>query len=123
EKSLNAEISSSFATEKFSAKAKMNYFYMMDYIIGKPKPGIPAMNVTADGIKVYEQLAHASLLNSSLGMDYAPFDFWTFSAAVSYRYGQGAKNTVLPLIQPLNYSFKIRYEKTGFFAEASLEGS
>lgn len=123
EKSLNAEISSSFTTEKFSAKAKMNYFYMMDYIIGKPKPGIPAMNVTADGIKVYEQLAHASLLNSSLGMDYAPFDFWTFSAAVSYRYGQGAKNTVLPLIQPLNYSFKIRYEKTGFFAEASLEGS
>lgn len=123
EKSLNAELSTTYTTDRFKAKAKINYFYMMDYIIGKPRPGVPTMNITADGIKVYEQLSHASLLNTSLSMEYNPFDYWTFSGDVSYRYGQGSRNTVLPLIQPFSYLMKIRYEQDSYFGEISLSGN
>lgn len=123
EKSLNFNYSTMYKIEKFSAKVKVNYFYIMDYIIGKPKLGIPPMNISANGIKIYEQLGQASVFNTSLSMDYAPFEDWTLSADASYRYGQGENNTVLPLIQPFSYRFKIKYLKNNFFAEASIEGS
>jgi iron complex outermembrane receptor protein len=123
EKSLNFNISTMYKIEKFSAKAKVNYFYVMDYIIGKPKLDIPPMNIFANGIKIYEQLNHASIFNTSLTMDFNPFMDWTFSADASYRYGQGENNTVLPLIQPFSYRFKVKYENKSFFAEASIEGS
>lgn len=123
EKSLNIELATTFKTDKFKAKAKVNYFYMMDYIIGKPSPGIPPMNMTANGIKIYEQLPNASILNTSSGIEYKPVAHWIFSADASYRYGQGAENTVLPLIQPFSYILKVRYEQDSFFGEISATGS
>lgn len=123
EKSINFDFSSSYEIQNFSAKIKANYFYILDYIIGKPRLGIPPMNITANGIKVYEQLNHASILNTSLGMNYSPFLDWNFSADFSYRYGQGAKNTILPLIQPFTYKLSGSFEKHGFFTEISVEGS
>lgn len=123
EKSITVELSSAYNTNKFTANAEINYFYIMDYIIGKPKPDIPAMNFTANGIKIYEQLGYASIFNANLGMEYTPFGHWTFSADAFFRYGQGAEKTVLPLIQPFNYQFKAKYEIDDFFAEASLQGS
>jgi iron complex outermembrane receptor protein len=123
EKSLNFNISTTYNHKNFTAKARANYFYIMDFIIGKPKLGLPPMNVNANGIKVYQQLNHASVFNASLGMSYNPFVDWTFSADASYRYGQGANNTILPLIQPFSYRFKVKYEKNNYFAEASIEGS
>src|SRR5699024_721406 len=65
EKSINFDISSTYQTQDFSAEIKANYFYILDYIIGKPRLGIPPMNILANGIKVYEQLNHASILNTS----------------------------------------------------------
>lgn len=123
EKSLNVNLSSTFESEKWMVKAKVNYFYIMDYIVGKPREGVPPMNITANGIKVYEQLNHASIFNSSLGIIYRPFFDWTFSANASFRYGQGSENTVLPLIQPFSYEVKARYGKQSYFAEIGLEGS
>lgn len=123
EKSLNAEFSTTYTIDRFKTKAKVNHFYMMDYIIGKPRPGVPPMNITANGIKVYEQLPNASILNTSLSMEYKPFEHWVFSANASYRYGQGAKKTVLPLIQPFSYLMKARYERDSYFGEISLAGS
>lgn len=123
EKSLNAEFASTYVIEKLTVKAKANYFYILDYIIGKPHPNLWPMNMTAYGIKIYEQLDYASIFNASLGTNFRPFDYWSLSADASYRYGQGAENTVLPLIQPLSYTLGIKYSKDSFFAEASLDGS
>lgn len=123
EKAWNMEFSSTYTADAFKAKAKVNYFYMMDYIVGKPREGVPSMNITANGIKVYEQLSHASILNASLGMEYDALEHWVFSADASYRYGQGAENTILPSIQPFNYIVKTRYGQDSFFGELSLSGS
>jgi len=123
EQSLNIDASSSFKKEKFTIKGKVNYFHLMNYIIAKPRTGMPSMNITAAGIKVYEQLKHASIFNASLGMDYFPIDALTLSGHASYRYGQGAGEVVLPLIQPFSYKLKAKYEYDSFFAEISVVGS
>lgn len=123
EKSLNFNVSSSYKKGSFSTEVKANYFYIMDYIIGKPRPGIPSMSANADGVKVYEQLNNASIFNASLKLDYSPFIHWKFSTKASYRYGQGSEHTALPLIQPFSYKIKARYHINKFFAEASLNGS
>ncbi|MBX2932565.1 MAG: hypothetical protein KF781_11530 [Chitinophagaceae bacterium] len=123
EQSINVTFSSTYNINKFTAIAKINYFYMIDYIIGKPKNGIPPMNITANGIKIYEQLNSASIINTSVQFKYKPFDYWTFITDMSYRYGQGAENTILPLIQPFNYRLEAKFEKKSFFIDASLNGS
>lgn len=123
EKALNTDFSVTYKNEKFTAKAKVNYFYIIDYIVGKIREDVPPMNITASGIKVYEQLNYAHLFNSSLSMNYNFIENWSLSGDASYRYGQGAKNTVLPLIQPFSYKIRLRYEQNSFYAEASIEGS
>lgn len=123
EKSFNINTSAGYSVDKFSVKASVNYFYILDYIIGKPKAGIPPMTPLANGIKVYAQFSYASLFNSSLTMKYNLSEHWKFSADASYRYGQGAEHTVLPLIQPFIYKLSARYDINHFFAEATVKGS
>lgn len=123
EKSIDFSLSSQWEQRRFTAKAQINYFHLMDYIVGKPKEGYPSMNITADGIKVYEQLNYARMFNSGLDVTYFMADYWTLTADASYRYGQGGEGTRLPLIQPFSYGAKLRYEKNDFFGEASIEGS
>lgn len=123
EQALNTDLSVTYEREKFTAKAKVNYFYMMDYMVGKIRENVPSMNITANGIKVYEQLNNAHLFNSSLSLNYNFIEHWNLGGDASYRYGQGAKNTVLPLIQPFSYKIRVRYEQNSFYAETSVEGS
>ncbi len=123
EKSFNIELSSTYESEKFTAAAKVNYFHFLDYIIGKPRPGILPMNMTAEGIKIYEHLPQASILNTSLSMEYQPIQSISIAANASYRYGQGVDGTILPLIQPFQYNLATRYNQTSFFLELSIDGS
>lgn len=123
EKSLNVDGSLTFSTGKIKIKPAFNYFYIMDYIIGKPKEGFAPMNLMATGIKVYEQLSHAHIFNASISADYQPLTHWTFGVNASYRYGQGAKNTILPLIQPFTTRAKVKYENNGYEGEISVEAS
>lgn len=123
EKSLDVSFSSQWEQQKFKIGAQVNYFYMIDYIIGKPKEGYPSMNITADGVKAYEQLRDAQLVNAVFDFTYFMSDRWALITDASYRYGQGAEGTRLPLIQPFSFGAKIRYEQNNFFAEAGMEGS
>lgn len=123
EKALDLSWNTAYHHTYFKVNAKLHYFYIMDYIVGKPQEGIPPMNMTASGIKVYESLNHASLFNAGLDAQYFIDPYWTLYADASYRYGQGEKNTRLPQIQPLNFRGKISYEKNDFYGEISMETS
>ncbi len=123
EKSFNLEATTGYTTEKISVRWKANYFYMMDYIIGKPQEGYFPMYITANGVKVYEQLEYAHIFNTAMNVSYNILKSLLFQADASYRYGQGAQETILPLIQPFGYSAKLKYHKNSFFAEAGVEGS
>lgn len=123
EKSLDAGLTSTFISSNMKAKIDAHYFHISDYIIGKPVPGIPPMNMLADGIKIYEQLNFATIISTGLDLDYYLTENWVLSADASYRYGQGGEGTRLPLIQPFNYGLKLKLDKDRFSAEMSTRGS
>lgn len=122
EKSVDLGIGSTYESTYFTAGLKASYFHLTDYIIGKPQPDIPPMNVTASGIKVYQQLANADIFNLGLDLDYYWRPDFVFSARASYRYGQGSANTRLPLIQPFNYEVKLQYDHGNFLADIAFKG-
>src|SRR5699024_5294679 len=70
-----------------------------------------------------EQLSYATILNTELKADYKISRHWNARTTLSYRYGQGADKTILPLIQPLAYDIKLRYHTQQFFIEAEMEGN
>lgn len=123
EETINFNAAATFETAKVSVKGKVTCFYITDYIIPKKNEGISPMSMGANGVKIYEQLNHASILNAGMNLDYKMFTNWIFSANASYRYGEGTGNTILPLMQPFVYKMNLRFARKSYFAEASVEGS
>ncbi len=123
ERSLSIDASTTYKNKGLTMRWKANWFRIMDYIIGMPREGYYPMNITASGVKVYEQLAHADLFNTGLEAEYTLTQRWALRANGSYRYGEGEGGAVLPLIQPFTYSVSLRYEKDKFSAEANVNGS
>ncbi|HMR81919.1 MAG TPA: hypothetical protein PKE30_02270 [Niabella sp.] len=122
ERSLELNAVSSFTSKKFSIKAQADLFRISGYIIGKPNPDFSPMTIGANGVKVYEQLSHATILNVSLLADYQLAEEIMLSGKTAYRHGKsGVLN--LPLIQPLSYSTTLQYQRNKFIAEASIEGA
>lgn len=123
EGSFSAEFSSTYKHGKLMLEWTASYFHIIDYIIGKLQPDLFPMNITASGVKVYEQLPYATLFNTGLGAEYRFNQPWLFFGSASYRYGEGSDGTRLPLIQPLQGRTGLRYGKKKYVAEASVEGS
>lgn len=123
ESSFSTEFSSTYKHGKLQLEWTAAYFHIVDYIVGKPKPGLLPMNITAAGVKVYEQIPYATLLNTGLGAEYSISQIWQLFGDASYRYGQGSDGTRLPLIQPLQLRTRLRYVKKQYVAEASVVSS
>lgn len=123
EGAISMDISSTYERGRVRMKWNATYFHIIDYIIGKPRPDLIPMNMAANGVKVFEQLRSAALLNTNLSMEYHFNEPWHLFADVSYRHGQGQGDIRLPLIQPFQYRTRLRYEKERFFAEASVLGN
>lgn len=123
ERALSAEWKMTFRNDRLRMEWSANYFNLFDYIIGKIEPGAFPMNMTATGTKVYRQLPNAHLFNTGFSARAGLGGPWTARAEASYRHGQGAEATRLPLIQPLQYGAGLEFDRKGFHAEAGVEGS
>lgn len=123
EKSVSLNGSMSYNRAPFSVKLSANGFYIRDYIIGIPQAGLSVMTIGAAGIKIYEQLKHAYLLNASLDLNYQLSDRWLWSNKWSYRKGHGYKTGDLPLMQPFTYNAGLAYAVKTFSAEVSVNGA
>lgn len=123
EHSFSAELASTYKHGKLQLEASAILFHLMDYIVGRPEPGLLPMNINAAGVKVYGQIPSATLLNTGLSAEYHFSETWQLLGDASYRYGQGSDGTRLPLIQPLQGRTRLRYEKKRYAAEATVLGS
>lgn len=123
ESSFSAELSSTYKHGKLRLEWTAAYFHIVDYIIGKPRAGLLPMNITAAGVKVYEQLPYATLLNTGLSAEYRFSQTWQLFGDASYRYGQASDGTRLPLIQPLQLRTRLRFERKQYAAEATVLSS
>lgn len=123
EKSVSLNGAAAYGKAAFSAKLSASFFHLRDYIIGRPAEGLSVMTIGAAGVKIYEQLPHANLFNTSLDANYQVTSRWLWSSRLSYRRGAGAGIRNLPLIQPFGYSSGITYTGKSFSAEAAVNGA
>lgn len=123
EKSLNLSVSAQYKSPKFNAKWSGSYFRIYDFIIGKPDENLIPMTIGANGIKVYEALKYANIYNTDFEINYDFIEYWSLSGVLSYRFGEDFNKSELPLIQPFNYRFSLKFAKNKWSAEADIEGS
>lgn len=122
EKSLSLSTSGMYVIAPVSIKLSGAYFFMTDYIIGRPNSSYSSMTIGANGVKVYEQLKYAQLLNLNLSVDYRFYKGFKWSSKLGYKRGVGEKNINLPMIQPFNYSSGLAYSYQAFTAMAEVVG-
>ncbi len=122
EKSLEFSGSSSYGYGSGMVKAQLSYFKLHDYIVGKPQSSLSPMTIGANGIKRYEQLSSAEILNANVSVDHSLSQWLRVTAKAQYRFGT-TDGLNLPQIQPFSYGFAVKYEKNSFSAETSLEGA
>ena len=70
EKAIEANASIGYEKGLVRVKAETNAFFFQDYIIGRPDSRLSPMTIGAAGVKVYQNLKHAQIVNASLMADF-----------------------------------------------------
>lgn len=123
EASREINLSVSYKRPLFELTAAGNYFHISDYIIGKINPELSPMTLGGAGVKVYENLAHAQLMNVSLKGNYSISPSLTLSGNISYHYGKDNDGNNLPLISPISYRSALNYFKKQYSASININGA
>ncbi|WP_310992449.1 TonB-dependent receptor plug domain-containing protein [Aequorivita marina] len=123
ESSADATISVTYKKPIFEITAAANYFYVVDYIIGKVDNSLSTMTIGADGVKIYTNLAHAELFNTSISGRYSISNAFKLTADLSYHRGIDDKGDNLPLISPISYNAALDFYKNQYSASLSVAGA
>ncbi|NGY36064.1 TonB-dependent receptor [Flavobacterium sp. XN-5] len=123
EKSAEANVSLSYATNKKSARISASYFHISDYIVGKPDATLSPMTIGGSGVKIYTALDYGTIFNSDLNLEYAISSQLKWNGQLVYSYGKDNKKENLPFISPLRYSTALNYKTQHFSSEISVQGN
>jgi iron complex outermembrane receptor protein len=123
ESSLETGVETSWSRTPFTVKTNVSYFYFTNYIIGRPDSDLSSMTVGAAGVKVYENLLHASMLNTGVSLKYLFPEYFTLSGRILYSRGRRERNGNLPLIPPVSYESSLSFAKDRFVAEVAVSGA
>lgn len=120
--SYETNASAGFKNKKLSVQAKVNYFYIQNYIIGRILSLGSPMNYQSVGVKGYTSLDRATLFNFSLNTEYTILQNLHWKGTLTYARGLDDNKKNLPFIRPLSYqtSLHFSYKKFGFLT--SLNG-
>ncbi|MBR1548411.1 MAG: hypothetical protein IJ637_06775 [Prevotella sp.] len=120
---LNGAVSVSLADNHLSLGIDANLFLFSNYIIGQQEPRLSAMTIGAEGVKVYGNIAHATIANASLSALWRIGQQWRWSGKASYGYGRDADGDQLPLISPVSWQSDWIYQHKRFQAQATVKGN
>lgn len=120
--SYEGNASVGFKNKKVNLQAKVNYFYIENYIIGKILSVGSPMNYQSVGVKGYTSLAYATLFNFSLHTSYAILENLHWKGTITYARGKDNKGKNLPFIRPLSYQTSLHYQYQKFGFQSSLNG-
>lgn len=108
ESALELNGSMSWADSKVNLKAEADAFFFHNYIIGLPDDRLSAMTIGAAGVKVYQNLSHAKIVNFSFLANWNILDFLRWENIVSYIYGVESNGIYLPMMAPVTYKSAFR---------------
>lgn len=120
--SYETNASAGFKNEKMSIEAKINYFYIQNYIIGKILSLGSPMNYQSVGVKAYTSLDHATLFNMSLNGSYSILPELHWRGTLTYARGRDDKGKNLPFIRPLSYLSSLHFNHHNFGVQTSVNG-
>lgn len=120
EGAVEANVSLAWNTEKLSVKGEADAFFFHDYIIGRPDTRLSAMTLGAAGVKIYQNMSYAQIVNASLTADYRPVKWLEWSNRIAYGYGKESRGERLPLIAPLSYLGSLRVRWSNIDAEGGV---
>ncbi|MBR4710101.1 MAG: hypothetical protein IKP30_08380 [Bacteroidaceae bacterium] len=101
-----------------------NLFLFSNYIIGEVEKRLSPMTIGAEGVKVYNNISHATIANTSLTASYQKSGFDVLGT-LSYAIGRDADGDPMPLIAPLGYTVRLGYhfKRLGLGLRADLKGN
>ena len=110
-----------FPSFNFSLDA--NAFFFSNYIIGQFENRLSPMTVDAEGVKVYGNLSHATIVNTAFNADWKLFPWLTWSTRLSYAAGRDDQSDPLPLISPFSYTSSLTFAYKHFQGKAEVRGN
>ena len=120
EKAIEVNASFAWKSQVMAVKAEANAFFFQDYIIGRPDTRLSAMTIGAAGVKIYQNLRYARIVNTMFSADIKPFSWLLWENRLSYSYGSESTHARLPLIAPLSYLGSLKFAWHNFEAEGGV---
>ena len=120
---LNGSYKLSIFDSQFSIALDANAFFFSNYIIGQFETRLSPMTVDAEGVKVYGNLRHATIVNTSFSTEWKIFSWLNWNTRLSYAIGQDDKNDPLPLISPFAYTSSLTFAYKSFQGNVELRGN
>ena len=108
ESAVELNISGSWKGDVVDARLEVNAFLFQNYIIGTPDDRLSPMTIGAAGVKVYQNLKNAQIVNASLVFNITPLPWLRWNNRVSYSYGKESTGARLPQIAPLTYTTALK---------------
>ena len=106
----------------FQLSTDINAFFFSNYIIGQFEDRLSAMTVGAEGVKVYGNIDHATIANTSLTAEWRPVSGLRWSAKGTYSVGRDDEGEPLPLIAPFTYQSRLSYATGPLSLQAEVKG-
>ncbi|WP_028296964.1 TonB-dependent receptor plug domain-containing protein [Olivibacter sitiensis] len=120
--SYEANASAGFRNERMGIEAKVNYFHIQNYIVGRILSLGSPMNYQSVGVKGYTSLNHARLFNVALNANYDMLQHLHWKGTLTYARATDDKNGNLPFIRPLSYQTSLHFMYGKFGIQTSLNG-
>ncbi|MFB9055796.1 TonB-dependent receptor [Mariniflexile ostreae] len=122
EVSYEGNASAGFKNKKASIQAKVNYFYIEHYSIGRILSMGSPMNYQSVGVKGYTSLDYATLFNFSLNSSYTLMKDLHWKGTLTYARGKDDNGKNLPFIRPFSYQTSLHFGLQKFGFQTSLHG-
>ena len=109
--------------DRLSIGLDANAFFLSNYIIGQFENRLSPMTVDAEGVKVYGNLDHATIVNTSFTAEWKPLHWLAWNTRLSYAIGRDDKGDPLPLISPFAYTSNITFAYKRLQGKVELRGN
>ncbi|MAN58720.1 MAG: TonB-dependent receptor [Flavobacteriaceae bacterium] len=123
EQAIEGNLKVVFEKSRWTLTAQASIFHMPNYIIGTVAEELSAMTMGASGVKIYENLESAQLINTSFLAECEISKGLKAQAGISWHRGTDSDGGNLPLISPWAYNANLKYQKQGYSATLSVVGN
>ena len=123
ESSAEGNLGFKLTKPKYSISLEGSYFYFSNYIIGKPNKSLSSMTIGASGVKVYENLPHATILNTNLDTKVLFLKYFHWVNRAAFSLGEDNNHDALPLIAPFSYSSSVEFQRKKISGAIEWQGA